>query len=483
MRVADHVGDTVCGYRLVRLIQRGRRQTVYLGRAGTDVNDAATMAVKIFTGPDSDADAESEIIFGARVSSPFLPAVHDVGVTRDGSPVIISERLGERVSTLLGDSVQLAAGAVVTLIAPVATALRVLHAEGITHGDVSTSRVRVTPDGRPVLMCGRRTMSHDVAGFRSAVAADLRDYARFVDAVLDHTDPQTAGRGRASIVDWLTSTDSDDATSPGSNLFDELECRVFELARPLPFTLGSVSTHTDREIPSRAVMGDSPGKEEVYRSGRMRRIASLVPDPLADFLSGELGESPASRLRDLHAGVARWISPTRRLRPLLVACAVFTLAIAGALTLLPATSDASDHPTTSGEMSSGATRSPMSQSTVKATPPASSGSETDPVQALRSLLTKRAGCFARGDVGCLDSVYQDGSPAAAADRAALTDGAGDPNALLSLPVIELAFSQPQPQGDAVIVVVSAPKRPETAPVPVLIMRTGTGWVIRDVFES
>ncbi len=102
-------------------------------------------------GPD---DARLEVA-AASFEHEHVVRVHDVlACVADGQPALalVMERLdGGSLGRVIAERGRLSAGEVVTVIAPVASALAALHALGIVHGDVSPGNVLLAASGKPAL--------------------------------------------------------------------------------------------------------------------------------------------------------------------------------------------------------------------------------------------------------------------------------------------------------------------------------------------
>lgn len=168
-RIGSHVADR---YRLTSRIGAGAMGAVYeaqdqvLGRA---------VAIKLLQ-PELGARDEVRTRFLresqalAALRHPSIVTVHDRGMTADGLPFLVMDRLhGRPLSSLLlaatapgarpfesngfdGDTGEGYLRFVVRLAAETADGLAAAHAAGITHRDVKPSNVFVTDDGHAVLL-------------------------------------------------------------------------------------------------------------------------------------------------------------------------------------------------------------------------------------------------------------------------------------------------------------------------------------------
>jgi eukaryotic-like serine/threonine-protein kinase len=87
-----------------------------------------------------------------RIGSTHLIRRHDAIDLADGTlAVVVDEVTGGSLSQLVGARGQLTVGEVVTIGAPLFSAMADLHAAGEVHGDLSPENVRFTGDGRPMV--------------------------------------------------------------------------------------------------------------------------------------------------------------------------------------------------------------------------------------------------------------------------------------------------------------------------------------------
>ncbi|MEO6505770.1 MAG: hypothetical protein ABIW36_03480, partial [Terrimesophilobacter sp.] len=111
----------------------------------------------------------------------------------------------------------------------------------------------------------------------------------------------------------------------------------------------------------------------------------------------------------------------------------------------------------------------------------------DPVEATRQLLQARAGCLHGRAAGCLDGVDQKDSAAMDNDTRIITSGEGTASATrvgeiqapedLLFPIAGATLVERLGDGALVSVTLFGSG---TAPVSVLVVRTESGWRIRDV---
>ncbi|MBM6404081.1 protein kinase [Phycicoccus sp. CSK15P-2] len=148
--VTDVVVPDVPGFELGAVLGRGATSEVW---AAVREADGRRVAVKV-TGADPELTdaAVREAAVSARVASEHVLAVEACVPLPDGRTALVMPLLdGGSLAALVRARGHLSPGEVVTVLAPVASALGRLHAAGVVHGDVSPGNVLLDLDGRPVL--------------------------------------------------------------------------------------------------------------------------------------------------------------------------------------------------------------------------------------------------------------------------------------------------------------------------------------------
>lgn len=437
----------LCGFRVLRRIHTGERTQAFLAR---DTHEEH-VALRIFPGSDGPARAREELDLSSRTPSAHLQLARDVGVNSTGDPVLVCERLGIRLSQQLEGGGHIAAGSVVTLAAPLATALRTLHDSGTAHGAVDVAHVRLASDGRPVLVGA----DGGLPATPSNIRADLEGLAHLITAALEHSDESSRSRALSDVTGWLHNQLAREG-KPSTDLYADLECRIFALAEPLPFAVGREPEPTRH-------------RDDARRSASLRERGQ--DSTLSRLLEGELSFSFPVLVTPLRRLFTAFSSMTRRRRLALVAVLVFVVSVAGVLWLIPESSSADESPQ----------NTPLSTSIST---PAASTSLT-PVEALTELLEARSSCLERtAPAQCLSSVYEPASPALSAETAADGSRKADPFPVLSLDEAKRTLDAQSETGGAVIVVVTSVDNADTnQPVSVLLVKSETGWLIRDVFDA
>ena len=137
-------GERVGQWQLGLVLGRGGMGEVY---EATHVETGQRAAVKVLTleahaDPNALARFRREADALSRLENRHVVAVLDIGVPGSGPPFIAMELLrGEDLSTLLRREPQLLPGAVIALVADVATALGVAHGANIVHRDLKPQNV------------------------------------------------------------------------------------------------------------------------------------------------------------------------------------------------------------------------------------------------------------------------------------------------------------------------------------------------------
>jgi serine/threonine-protein kinase len=138
-------------YRLEAVVGRGGMSTVY--RASDEVL-GRTVAVKILLAallerdPAYAARFEREARAAASLASSAVVTVYDTGTDEEGSQYIVMEYIaGLSLAELLADGRPLEISEATRIAERVADALRVAHAAGILHRDITPANVMVADDG------------------------------------------------------------------------------------------------------------------------------------------------------------------------------------------------------------------------------------------------------------------------------------------------------------------------------------------------
>lgn len=458
--------SVVAGYRLVRQVPGETGLESWLAvAAGTEWSPCVlTLCV------DDEALAR-RLAAHERVRSPHVLALLDLATDAEGRILLATERTDWTLATLIASRASIAAGEAVTILAPLTAGLAAVHSAGFSHGRLSPATVLFTADGRPVIggldgLSADAVRIHDSgagARFTAGAVADYRALAGVIRVVADLVDDE-ARPGCAAIADWL------DAALNGDSALDalpaQLECRIFAEAPPLPLIL----------------VGDRPppGVLRTAPASRRRTLPLIGPGR---------GAAPALAAARMalegigHRRMGAWAHRLRHHRTLAVCVGVAVLAVGVSLglALVPDTTGAG-RPATDPPPRAAVQEPPEPPPPARA-PHLTAEEETvvtgeDAAAAASALLALRARCAEADAPACVDLFAEQGSAIEAADRHAFAgDGSGVLLADDSLGRVEIV----QAYGDAVLTR-AVPSDDKRQPVLVLVVRTDTGWRLRDVFE-
>lgn len=140
----------VPGFELGELLARGGTSEVW---AGVSLDEGRRVAVKVVHASIASVEAAArEAAVSARAASAHVVAIDACVPLSDGRVALVMPHLrGGSLAALVRARGHLGPGEVVTVLAPVASALGRLHDLGVVHGDVSPGNVLLDLDGRPVL--------------------------------------------------------------------------------------------------------------------------------------------------------------------------------------------------------------------------------------------------------------------------------------------------------------------------------------------
>lgn len=138
------------GYDVERLLGAGSAGEVWLARERSTLETVAVRIVTVAAEADLDR-VRREAVQVAAVRHPHLVRVRSV-LPVDGGVALVTDFVeGGSLVALLAARGSLTPGEVVTIGAPVATALAAIHAQGRVHTRVRGTNVLFTVDGRPLL--------------------------------------------------------------------------------------------------------------------------------------------------------------------------------------------------------------------------------------------------------------------------------------------------------------------------------------------
>ncbi|MBI5160240.1 MAG: protein kinase family protein, partial [Micrococcales bacterium] len=313
----------VAGFRVTRALARDDRADLLLVRDDGSV----ALVAKVFRPGVERAAVDRELAALARGAHRHVLPLLDAGCTSDGAVVGILRHLpcGSLARWLEGREL-VSAGEAVTILAPLADAVRTLHGRGVAHGRLASSRVLFDADGAPVL-----------TGFGAAVlfgsdappvlreripevAADLDALRGIADAVLGHV--TGAGARRAAELR------ADLAGVPTDEVAALLVDGLFSFAAGSPIRFADSGADLPASAAARAPT--VAAAHEVAEPER-RRPSPRVPagQPVAVLLERGPVSVAASALR------ARWRSIDAGRRRIVVGLVAASAAAAVAMVLVP----------------------------------------------------------------------------------------------------------------------------------------------------
>jgi hypothetical protein len=409
--VGEHF--SVEGYVVEELIGSGGSGEVWRGR---DLTSGDRVALKRLRGPGpaSIERLRREATLLATVAGPHVVGLRGLLVEDDHAVLVMDLATGGSLAGVLATRGRLSAPEVVTILAPIASAVAAAHARDLVHGDLTPANILFTTDGRPLLAD---------FGVAHAVGALLRT----VQGTLDYLDP--------AVVNGAPPTPASDvfalgavgyaalAGTPiwGSGSPDQIEGRSLigirtaldELVTDAPAALVEVIDsalaldpddrpdarsfaravlHSGAAAPVRLVTPVAPAPTPLTQP--VRSASAIVPPPVRP-------DERESKVPSAHGQ-----------RIALTVAAV--LALAGAVGLGVALGR-------HGGSSASALTVPQDHGVVAATPTASRSASPDPPLSWQAVVAHldelRAAAFDAADPDQLSQVYTPGAAAYATDRA------------------------------------------------------------------
>ncbi|WP_166871671.1 protein kinase [Salinibacterium sp. ZJ450] len=455
--------DTVVGgLRVVRRLGAGERAEVYLAV----VDSEPPMALKAYRRWVSDDDIAREIEAMTCVSNEHVVQLLDVASDRDGRPCLVLERHPKgSLSELFTSGRPWSAGEAVTVLAPLAQTLGVLHTAGVAHGALGPGRVLFSERGAPVLIgWGRAALfaagSPPVALEQHETATrDRMRLRRIAGSVLEAVTGDTiAMNSCTALAGWL------DSSADTAGFCDELAERLFAVADPQPIDLGRGGVAVPVTRPAFERVAVPPRIDDAdSRQEPASRPGWLAALPLPEWLHDAAAAHGATWSRQILTRLR-----TVRLRFWFAAAAV-AVAFTAAMVLIPGNDSAPD---------AGTGHDPQPTGPATAGPPiVGEGSAVladDPLAAAAELLQTRARCLRDLSVLCLDAVAQPGSAALTADEAtirAVRDGQ------LEAAAVDVAVGDPllvERLGNSALIDLGT----DSEPASLLVIRSEAGWRIR-----
>lgn len=491
-------GPRLAGYRVLRAASERHGGRGFHAARDDPSGTRIPATIVVFDGDGGEDRAMRLIERSEILAGESIPRVLDVCLGPEGQPSVVLDSCGDPLSSIMSAGARLRAGEVVTIAAPILTALSSIHDRGFVHGSVSAASIAIGSDGRPVLLGCERSTDLRPLESRSerarAAGDDLRAFADLIvelgDAVVD-----TDARRRVQRAAETIRVGAD--TPFSSSVRSEAEVRLFEIAdsAPLSFlTDDQLVTDSRLDRAARAFAPtDTRRRRDRGRPGRsaIRSGVAIAVRSVAD----QVARRVPLRVSETAAVLARrWRAGGRPKRVAVAALSGLSAAIA-LLILIPSGETVSGEPRAeTGSIGAAAPSAgtdstrPASRDAVGSSAPsiapgdASAGGTQidaeDAVAGMRAALDVLSRCAIERVAACWDDVFEPGSAllATTVDR-----GADDLPAALAVPVEGLDIEQREDFGDARLITIRP--RDETKPASVLIVRTEAGWRIREVFET
>lgn len=469
-------GVVLAGYRLVRRLGGETGDAIWL--AHSDLRDLAV----VLTIRSEDETARRRVESHTRVRSPHVLSLIDVATIADGRLLLVSEQTDWSLATLLSTRSRLAAGEAVTVLAPLAAGIAAIHTAGLVHGGLSARSVLFAADGRPVIggfdgLTEDAITEHDADGSSPStpgVLADYRALCALILAVGEVVDDQ-AQQGITSIAEWLDASIADPGTA--RSRASQLECRIFAIAPALPVLLVA-----DRRT--------QPVEREIRDVGSRTAALATVPSLRGAFSALTRARRFVVSLSESAVGGRLGRAVRRRGLPIGLAVMVGGLIVSVGLTAIPGAADGRRPPPSESSSPAQHTEAPSPsalppQGGSSASPWLSDEEATavvgeDATVAAAALLAVRGRCADQAEPSCVGLFAEADSALDDADRHAFRSRPPT-GALLIEPASRERVELVQAYGDAVLVR-AIPAHSERQPVLVLVVRTDTGWRLRDLFE-
>jgi serine/threonine-protein kinase len=147
------IGQRLGSYRLLRILGQGGMGTVYLAER-VDGEFEQQVAIKLASRQDRDPDAVARFRFErqilARLEHPNIARLLDGGVTVEGAPFLVMERVDGEPLDQACEALPLARR--LALVQEVCRAVAYAHRRKVVHRDLKPSNVLVTPQGQVKLL-------------------------------------------------------------------------------------------------------------------------------------------------------------------------------------------------------------------------------------------------------------------------------------------------------------------------------------------
>lgn len=181
-------------YRVGRVLGCGGMGAVYLADDLRIAGRQVAVKENLNTAPQAQAQFRTEVGLMAALRHPNLPAVSDQFAGPTGRQYLVMDYIaGETLEGLVARRGPLPEAEVIALADRLLDVLAYLHSQGVVHRDVKPANVRLTPDGKPVLVdfgitklhaAGRSTQTW-ARGAGSPGYAPIEQYGAGTDARSD----------------------------------------------------------------------------------------------------------------------------------------------------------------------------------------------------------------------------------------------------------------------------------------------------------
>ncbi len=310
--------ESIGGFTIIRRLGSGSRSDVFLGRTEPLGGDGVpgTAAIKVYhpAVPRSSIDLEIDAL--TRTAHRHVVRLDDLAMTPSGQPALVLARLGPvSLARIIADARRIEPGELVTVVAPLASAVRVLHGAGVAHRRVQAGRVLFDDSGAPVMTGfgdaeilapapvegSVPSLSPDALA-RSAAVGDVADLLVLVRAVIGLV---TLDARIERLLSWI---DGPACDLEPDRVPLELETRLFDIAEPMALGHGLLATDSaghgrDRLEPSFAdlvsTVGDhglDPPLED--RPSRPRRSTSTARSAARVRRGSHVGPASTGRQPD-----------------------------------------------------------------------------------------------------------------------------------------------------------------------------------------
>jgi len=419
--------------------------------------------------------------------SEHLPTVLDLTVLGERRELLVGGIGGPTLASLLQRR-RLSPGEGVTVVVSIARAVAALHAAGYCGADLAGDGVRFDAAGRPVLV-GVEDVRETIQAGSEGRADDWRALAALAEHVGLLGQPRSGallGAQRGALGLAFAALGAADSAEH----LVQLEDALFDVAAPAPVCLDAPAG-TAVAGPPRVAQQPPVSQHQTERAAT--RTRALHRRPSASALVEAFDAGPAALLtgpmKRLGAAAATARSRVQGRARLAVfggaAAAALTVALVLLLPAKPSAEPGHQRPTAArsaagpdGAAAPSAGPRGQADAPEKETPENKSRASTDeaalvaadPVAAASVLIARRDACLAGAHdalTGCLATVADGG--ASALDQPARPLGGLTPSLL-------------ERSGDSALIALT-PKDPKTAPASALLMRTGAGWRLRQLYEN